>query len=169
MRLDLQSVEKVAFSTFAWAFAPKVFQISLARLRMSRVYPELFLASPGAQLQEITLSLYHRKTWFASFHHFFDPTGSNTITIPDRIDKVFVFDPMDDCNRIWPSWIEKVLTVIPFSTGPREKREIALDTSWRKLRLILTRGRLFSKIFGAKAQKRTCWKVLYQRAADLAA
>ena len=34
---------------------------------------------------------------------------------------------------------------------PLEKRDTALDRSWRKLRLILRRGRPISNIFGAKA------------------
>ena len=57
--------------------------------------------------------------------YFFDPTGSNTITISDRIETSALFfdlagsntiaindwqyfcDPIGDCNRIGPSWIEK--------------------------------------------------------------
>ena len=31
--------------------------------------------------------------------HFFDPTGSNTVRTPDRIEKKF-FDPMDNCSGI---------------------------------------------------------------------
>ena len=37
------------------------------------------------------------------------------------------------------------------ATGPLEKRETALDRSWRKLHVILRRRRLISNIFGAKA------------------
>ena len=75
----------------------------------SKIYPELFPASPGAQLQENCRQ------------HFSDPSGSNTITILDRIEKNNVFlDPTDDCDRIWPSWIGKVLTVISCNGAPGE-------------------------------------------------
>ena len=105
----------------------------------------------------------------------------------DRIEKNGFFDPMDDFESYWPSWIQKVLTVIScnwapgkagnasgqiFSiwrailiafdpvgskkcwrwfpaTGPLEKRETALDRSWRKLQFILRRGKLISTIFEA--------------------
>ena len=40
------------------------------------MYPELFRASPGAQLQEITVN------------PFFIQLGQNTITIPDQIEKI---------------------------------------------------------------------------------
>ena len=36
VQLDLQSVKKVPFSTFAWAFAPKMLEIGLPRLKTSR-------------------------------------------------------------------------------------------------------------------------------------
>ena len=57
---------KVAFSTFAWGFAPKMLEIGLPRLRMiwrvfSKIYLELFPASPGGQLEEITVSTWQIK------------------------------------------------------------------------------------------------------------
>ena len=61
--LDLQSVQ-VPFSTFARVFAPKMLEIGLPRPRMtwlgvfSKMYPELCPPSPGAQLQEITVSTF---------------------------------------------------------------------------------------------------------------
>ena len=55
MQSDLQSVEKVAFSTFARAFAPKMCALGLCRLRMGRYYQEQFPASSGA-LAGITVS-----------------------------------------------------------------------------------------------------------------
>ena len=62
MQLDLLFVEKVPFSTFAWAYAPKMLEISLPRLRMawtfSKIYPELFSVSPVAQLQKITVCTF---------------------------------------------------------------------------------------------------------------
>ena len=74
----------------------------------SNIYSELFPASPGVQLQEL-----HRQ-------RVFDPTGSNTITIVHRIEKNVFVDPIGGCNRIWPSWIEKVLTVISCKWAPGE-------------------------------------------------
>ena len=60
----LQSVEKVSFSTFAghdilprkcWKM---VFLASARVGAFPKIYPELFPASPGAQLQEITVSTF---------------------------------------------------------------------------------------------------------------
>ena len=58
--------------------------------------------------------------------HFFNPTGSNTITISDRSQKN---DPIGDCN---PVGSKKCWRWFP-ATRPLEKRETALDRSWRKL------------------------------------
>ena len=67
MQLDFHPVEKVHFNTFAQAFAPKMMEIGLPRLRMnaalSNIYPELFPASPGAQLQEISVSIFSIPHW----------------------------------------------------------------------------------------------------------
>ena len=61
MHLDLQSVEKVPFSASASGFSPKTMERGLHRVRMksgafSKICPELFPASPGAQWQEISVS-----------------------------------------------------------------------------------------------------------------
>ena len=68
------------------------------------------------------------------------------LTISDRIQRNVYFDPIGDCNPVGP----KKWRWFP-ATGPLEKRETALDRSWRKLQVILRRGRLISNIFGAKA------------------
>ena len=86
MQLDFHPVEKVHFNTFAQAFAPKMMEIGLPRLRMnaalSNIYPELFPASPGAQLQEISVS-----------------TSSIQLGYKPRSDrKNVVFDPIGGCN-----------------------------------------------------------------------
>ena len=52
----------------------------------------------------------------------FNPTGSNTITISDRIKKTF-FDPIGDCN---PVGSKKCRWWFP-ATWPLEKRETALS------------------------------------------
>ena len=52
---------------------------------------------------------------------------------------VIVFDPVGS-KKCW-RWSP--------ATGPLKKRETAVDRSWRKLQLILRRGRPISKIFGA--------------------
>ena len=55
-------------------------------------------------------------------------------------------------NRgLQPSWIGKVQTVISFNWAPREAGNSSGYRPWRKLRLILKRGRPISNIFGAKA------------------
>ena len=85
---------------------------------------------------------------------------SKWVTIPENV----FFDPIGDCNGIWPSGSKKCWRWFP-ATGPLEKRETALDRSWRKLQVILRRGRPISKIFGANAH-RTYWNVLFQRTAN---
>ena len=72
MQFELQPVEKVSFSKFAWAFAPKMLEIGLPRLGMNWrflpwIYPELFSASPGAQLQEITVSTLSIRSGVSTF------------------------------------------------------------------------------------------------------
>ena len=105
MQLDLQSVEKVPFSTFACAFAPKMLEISLPRLRMSRRFLQdlskrfVFMVTCN---ESTAVSLFSRGP-VAGDHrqHFFDSSGSNIITTPDRIEKTFFFNPIGyNCNRI---------------------------------------------------------------------
>ena len=98
MQLDLQSVEKVPFSSFAGAFAPKMLEIGLPRLSRSRSFPQDLSRA---------VFLFSRGPFAANHHqHFSDPTGSNTTTISDRIEItnafsirwtiVIVFDPQLD-------------------------------------------------------------------------
>ena len=105
--------------------------------------------------------------------HFFDPFGSNTITIPDQIEKksnsvgskkVFFFDPIGDCDNIWPSWIEKVLTMISCN-WPLEKREAALDRFGENPCSFWGEEDQFPTFSGQKLM-RTYWKVLFQRTAN---
>ena len=83
--------------------------------RQATFGPELFPASPGAQLQEITVSIFR----------------SNRVTTPDRIENsvfsirseiVVVFDPVGSkkCRREFQA------------TGALKKREIALDRCTEK-------------------------------------
>ena len=99
MQLDLQSVEKVPFSTLAWALAPKMLKIGCPCLRMSPCFLQ-DLSTAVSRLSTGPVAGNHRQ-------HFFDPTRTNNITIAHGI-----FDLIGECNRIWPSWIENVLTVI---------------------------------------------------------
>ena len=157
MQLDLQSVEKIPFSTFAWAFAPEMWGTGLSRLRMSRSFLQ-DLSRAISRFSRGPVAGNHRQ-------HFFDPTGSNTITSVHRIDKkrffsirsgiAIVFDPVGS-KKCW-RWFS--------ATGPLEKRETALDRSWRKLGLILRRGRPIPNIFGAKAHPNVL-KVPFQRTAS---
>ena len=70
---------------------------------------------------------------------------------PRSIQSCVFLDPIGECNRIQPSWIEKVLTVITCNWAPGEAGKTALDRSWRKLRLMLRRGRPIFNILRAKA------------------
>ena len=96
MQLDSQSVEKVPFSTFVRAFAPKIKGMwSFSPQNESELSPRsiqsCFPFSRGSVAGD------HRP-------HFFDPTGSNTITIiPNRIEKKRFFDPIGGCNNIGPT------------------------------------------------------------------
>ena len=145
-------------------------EIGLPRLRMSwRFLQDLsrvFHASPGAQLQEITVSVYSiqlgqlrlttnsdrigKNDHCRLTQRLFDPTGSNTIIdykLRSDRKKIHFSDPIGD----FTCWIEKVLTVISCNWAPREKRETALDRSQRNLQVILRRGRSIFYIFGATA------------------
>ena len=158
MQLDLQSVEKVLFSTFAWAFAPKKLENwssspqneSELSSRLSRAVSRLSRGPVAGNRRQ----------------HFFDPTASNTITTPDRIGKNVISIPWTIAIVFDPVGSKKCWRWFPV-TGPLEKREAALGRSWRKLRLILRRGRPIADMFGAKNScERTEWKVLFRRTAN---
>ena len=144
MQLDLRSVEKVPFSTFTWVFARKMLGIGLPRLRMTWSFLQ-DLSRAVSRFPRGPVAGYHRQ-------HCFDPTGSNTITIVHRIEKKSFFRSNREMN------VKSYLTQFGSknswlwypATGPLEKRETALDRSWRKLRLILRRGRPISNISGQK-------------------
>ena len=145
MQLDLHPVEKSPFRTFVWACTPTMLGIGLPHLRMSRRF-----------LQQLSraVSRFSRVTVAGNYHHhFFYPTGSNTtITIPDRIEKsVLGGDPMGVFNRVWSSWIEKVLTVISGNYPPVPAGNRCGHILEKKLRFILRRGRPNSNTFWAKA------------------
>ena len=165
MQLDLQSVEKVSFSTFAWVFTPKMLKIWASSPQndsgaFSKIYPELFAAS-GAQLQEITVSTFSIQ--LGQYDFLFDPVGSKK------------------CWRWFPA------------TGPLEKRETSksyltqLDRnsadgdylqlgpwrSWKQLWIDL--GESSDSLWGEEDQfpafsrqklTRTYWKVFFQRTAN---
>ena len=71
---------KVPFSTFAWAFAPKMLEIGLPRPRMIRSFLQDLCSGAVSRFSRCPVAGNHRR-------HFFHPTGSSTITIPDRIEK----------------------------------------------------------------------------------
>ena len=93
MRPDLKSVGNGATSTIARAFAPKMCESAVSRLRMSwtflKTYLELFPASPGAQLREVT---------FGTFPIQLGKIQSRTGIGSEK--KTFFLDPIGDCNRI---------------------------------------------------------------------
>ena len=124
MQLDLQSVEKVPFSTLAWVFAPKMFEIGLPRLRMACSFLQ--------DLSRAVPRFYRGPVAGSRRQHFFDPTGLQIAT---------VFYPVGS-KKYW-RWFP--------ATGPLEKLETGLDRSWRKLQVILRPRRPNSNIFGANA------------------
>ena len=134
MQFELQPVEKVSFSKFAWAFAPKMLEIGLPRLGMTWSFLQ-GLSRAVSSFSRGGVAGNHRQ-------HVFDPTRSSTITISDRIEKK---KSVGDCN---PVGSKKCWRWFP-ATGSLEKRETALDRSWRKSQVILSRGRPVSNIFGA--------------------
>ena len=97
MQLDLQSVEKVLFSTRTFqyvriSFCPKhVGNWSSSPQNEQKLSPRMSRAV--YRFSRAPVAVNHRQ-------HFFDPTGSNTTTIPDRIEKKVISNPMDACNRI---------------------------------------------------------------------
>ena len=100
----------------------------------SKIYPELFPASPETQLQEITVSSFSIQLGEIRLQSII---GS----------KNAIFDPIGVCN---PVGSKKCWRRFP-ANGPLEKRGTALDRSWRNLRLILRWGRPISSILGANA------------------
>ena len=125
MQLDLQSVEKVPFSTFAWAFASEILEIALPRLRMSWSF-----------LEDLSI-----QSCFTLFQ------GPSCRKSPSALFFIQLGDPIGDCN---PVESKACCRWFP-ATGPLEKRETALDRSWRKLQVILRQGWQIFNIFGAKA------------------
>ena len=79
--VGLQSFGKVPFSTFAWVFAPKMLEIGLPCLRMTR--------SCLQDLCRAVSSFFRGPVAGCRPRHFFDPNGSNAITISDLIDFFF--------------------------------------------------------------------------------
>ena len=126
MQLDLQSaVEKVPFSTFAWAFAPKMLEIGLRRPRMTWVFLQ-HLSRAVRRFFRGPVAGNHRQ-------HVFDPTGpqspigSKKTFFSIRSEIVIVFDPLG-CHRIGSKKCRRWFS----ATGPLEKLQTALDRSWRK-------------------------------------
>ena len=137
MQLDLQSIEKVPFGT-SWALPPKMLKRGLPRLRIRRSFLQA-LSRAVSRFSRASAAGNHRH----SFYFFFIQLGQKSdynprsdrkrrffrsdrgfysyLTQLDRTsaERVF-FDPIRDCNRVWLSWIEKVLTVITCNGAPGE-------------------------------------------------
>ena len=120
MRLDLQSVEKVPFSTFAWAFASKMLEIGIARLRMSRSFLHN-LPRAVSRFSRGPVARNHRQ-------HFLNQTGSNTIANVHRIETKRFF-PIRSGNVVVLeiSLIETVLTAISCNWAPRSGKQLWID------------------------------------------
>ena len=74
----------------------------------SKIYSELFPASQGPSCKKSRLALF-RSNWVK---YDYNPRSDRKNT--------FFFDRMDDCNRIWRGWIEKVLKVTACNWAPGE-------------------------------------------------
>ena len=89
---DMQSVGNGAIGMFARAFASKMCETAVSRLRMSWTY-----------LQDLSraVSRFSRRSVAGNHLRYpSNPTGSNTITIPDWIGKnLFFSDPIP--NRVF--------------------------------------------------------------------
>ena len=151
MQLDLQS---------HGAFAPKILEIGLLRLRLigsflQDLYPELSPASPGAHWQESPPALF-RSNWVKHDYTFPDWIGKNEKTfVSIQWTIVIVFDPVGPkkCWRWFPA------------TGPLEKRETALDGSRRKHDPFWGEEDQFPTFWGQKFM-RMYWKIPFQRTAN---
>ena len=97
MQLDSQSVEKVPFSTFVRAFAPKIKGIGLSRLRMSRSFLQdlsrVVSRSPGAQLQEITVRTFSIQLGQIRLQLY--PIGLKKNVFSIRSGVVIILDPLE--------------------------------------------------------------------------
>ena len=101
----------------------------------SKIYPELFPASPGAQLQEVTVST------------FFDPTGSIRLHFPIGSKKTFVSIRSGIVPQLdWKNADGDLLQLPPWRSG----KQLWMDLG-KKLQVVLRRGRPISNMFGAKA------------------
>ena len=113
-RLDLQSVDKVPFQCVRVSFCPE----NVGNLSSSpqnewefspRSIQSCFPLLQGPSCRK-SPSAPFRSNWVKIRLHI----------IPDRIENNVFFDPIVDCNRTWPSWIEKVLRVISCNWAPGE-------------------------------------------------
>ena len=82
MQSDLQSVGNGAISTFARAFAPKMCETAVSRLRMTLAILQ-DLSRAVSRLSRCPVARNHLR-------YFSDPTGSNTIKHPDWIGKNYL-------------------------------------------------------------------------------
>ena len=143
MQLHLFAVRwKITLQYVRMSFVcPKVLEINLPRLRMSRNFLQELSRQSGCPLL--------RSNWVEYYHEFSIRSGFIVV--------VLYMTQLDRKSADW-RWFP--------STGPLKKRETARDRLWRTLWLILVSP--ISNIFGAKAhaKMRTYWKVLFQRTAN---
>ena len=147
MLSGLESVEKVPFRTFAWAFVPIFLEVGLPRPRLSRT----FLHIPSRAVSRFSRgpvagnhpSARFRSNWVKYDYYSLRSDRKNKGTKKIRSGTGIVFDPVGS-KKFW-RWFS--------ATGRREKWATALDRSWRKLRLSLRRGSPTSNIHGSKALK----------------
>ena len=100
----------------------------------SKIYPELFPASPGVQLQEITSALF-RSNWVK---YDYNPRSDQKNVFPIQLGIATQLD-------------RKSADGDSLQLGPWTSGITALGRPWRKLQVILRRWRPISNILGAKA------------------
>ena len=154
MQLDLQSVRT--------SFGPEIVGSSSSSLQNESELSPRSISRAVSRFSMAPVAGNHRQ-------HFFDPTGSNTITFPIGSKKTSISIRWAiNCYGIWHTWIEKMLTVISCNWAPGDAGSSSGYRCWRKLRLILKWGRPTSNNFGAKAHANLLkdWKVLFQQTAN---
>ena len=160
MQLDLQSVEKVPFSTFSLELLPrKCWKFGLPRRRMTwNFLQDLSGAVPGFFGGPVAGN--HRQ-------HFFDRTGLPYDNNPpsDR-KKTFFFDPMGDCYRMVTQFDRKSADDDFLQLGPRRSREQPRIDLGENSKSFCGEEDRISSIFGAKVRAKTYWRVLFQRTAN---
>ena len=101
-QMDLQAVEKILFSTFAWALAPKMLELCLPRLRMSRSFlQDLSGAASRFSRGPVGSKLIWTKLRLILRREDQLPTFSGKISC-ERTKRYFFNGPQTEMHKNWP-------------------------------------------------------------------